>query len=463
MSVNFNQTYNNREIDGFLYSDNRYYNEDNSLRSEDSVNQQKRNNTNALTLAGKVVFTEAITKTFFVETNYSLATSDSRSERITLGNVNGKYEDYVDSLSTDYEFDVLTHRGGLSLRLNKKKYNISIGSDISSSNFKQKDLLEDTTLSYNYVNLFPRANVTYIMGPQRRLSFFYNGNTRQPTIDQLQPLRDNTDPLNVYRGNPNLKQEFRNTFRLSFSDYKVLNSQNVWASFSANTVSNAIGTAETFDVDLGKRIYQPVNVTGNYNLNGYIGYGFKVKKTDLHLNFNASGSLAKNNTIVNNEKNENTNNSYGGGLNLNYYKQKKISIGLWGNLTRNISKSSIRKELETKYWAANINPYGTIYLPKKFEIGSDATIDLREKTALFDRNLNVIKWNAWAAKKFFKDESLVLRFEVRDILDQNIGFQRNISSTNITERTYDTLRRFWLVSLTYNFAKNGAPPKNPWD
>jgi outer membrane beta-barrel protein/carboxypeptidase family protein len=463
VSLNFNQTYNNREADGFLFSDNRYYNTDNTLKQRDSINQQKRNNNNSLTLAGKIVFTEALTKSFFVEANYSLASSNSRTERITLANINGKYEDYVDSLSTDYAFDVLTNRGGLSFRLNKKKYNFSIGSDISNSNFKQKDLLQDTTRSYDYLNLFPRANLTYIMGPQRRLSFNYNGNTRQPTIDQLQPLRDNTDPLNIYSGNPNLRQEFRNTFRLSYNDYKVLNSQSIYASFNFSTVSNAIGTAETFDYALGKRIYAPVNVTGNYNLNGYAGYGWKIKKWDLNVNFNLDGNTGKNNTIVNNEKNVNTNSRLGGGVNLYYFKQKKVNLGLWSSISRNISKSSIRKDFETKYWAANINPNATVYLPLKFEIGTDGSIDIREKTSLFDRNLNVIKWNAWAAKKFFKEESLILRFEVRDILDQNIGFQRNISSTNITERTYDTLRRFWLVSLTYNFNKNGKAPSNPWD
>ncbi|HTF29653.1 MAG TPA: outer membrane beta-barrel protein, partial [Flavitalea sp.] len=463
MSLNFNQTYNNREADGFLYSDNRYFNEDESLKTRDSINQQKQNNNNSLTLAGKVVFTEAITKTFFVEANYSLASSNSSTERVTLANVNGKYEDYIDSLSTKYDFDVLTNRGGLSFRVNKKKYNMSIGSDISSSNFKQTDLLQDTVRNYTYKNLFPRANFTYIMGPQKRLSFFYNGSTRQPTIDQLQPLRDNTDPLNIYRGNPNLNQEFRNTFRLSFNNYKVLNSQSMYGSISLTTVGDAIGTAETFDYALGKRIYQPTNVSGNYNANAYMGYGWKIKKIDLNVNINLDGNTGKNNTVVNGEKNVNTNSNFGGGINLYYFKQKKINLGMWSSVHRNVSKSSIRKEIETKYWSANFNPNATVYLPAKFELGTDAGIDIREKTALFDKNLNVIKWNAWAAKKFFKDESLMLRFEVRDILAQNIGFQRNISSTNITERTYDTLRRFWLISLTYNFNKNGAPPKNPWD
>ncbi|MET0299716.1 MAG: outer membrane beta-barrel family protein [Flavitalea sp.] len=463
LSINFNQTYRKDESDGFLYSDNQYFNSDGSLRSQDSVNQQKQNNNKVSTLAGKAVYTEALTKYFFAEVNYSLASSKSRAERLTLGLLNGKYEDYVDSLSTNYEFNVLTNRGGLSFRYNKKKVNISIGSDISNSNFKQKDLVQDTMITYNYLNLFPRASINYNLGPQRRLSLFYNGNTRQPTIEQLQPLRDNTDPLNVYRGNPDLKQEFRNNYRLSFSDYKLLNGQSTWISLNANTISNAIGNSEYFDTELGKRIYSPMNVNGNYNLNANLGYGFKIPKTELNIYFDGQVGTGKNNSFVNGQTNTTTNTNYGGGIGLSYYKQKKIQISMWSNVSRVISKSSIMESISTKYWQANLNPSFQVFLPKKFEIGTDANIDIREKTALFNTNLNVIKWNAFVGKKFMKDESLILRFEVRDILDQNIGFDRNVSSTNITQRTYDTLRRFWWLSVTYNFSKNGKAPASPWD
>ncbi|RYG00046.1 MAG: TonB-dependent receptor, partial [Chitinophagaceae bacterium] len=175
LSLNFNQSYKNDESNGFLYSDNQYFNQDNSLRSRDSINQKKANNNSVMTLAGKLVVTEALTKSLFIEANYSIANSSSHSERVTLGLLIGKYENYVDSLSTDYEFNVLTNRGGLSFKMNKKKFNFSVGSDISNSNFKQKDLVQDTVLTYNYLNLFPRANLNYNLGPQRRLGFYYNG------------------------------------------------------------------------------------------------------------------------------------------------------------------------------------------------------------------------------------------------------------------------------------------------
>ncbi len=456
ISFNFAQAYTDNTSNGFLMADNAYYNPNGIVWYRDTVDQKKINNGKASSYSGKLAYTEQLAKGLFMEVNYSLALSNSESERKTFNDAGGKYDQYVDSLSTFYAFRVITNRGGLSFRYNKKKINFSMGSDVAQSDFRQTDKLHDTAYRYSYLNLFPRANLTYNLKPQTRISINYNGNTKQPTIDQLQPLRNNNDPLNVYVGNPDLKQEFRHNITLNFNDYKVLNSRGIYAYVNFNTVQNAIGNSESLDVNTGKRTYQSVNVNGNYSWNGNVGYSFKIPKTDFNVGFRLQGGSSRNNSIVNGAKNVTDNINYGGGLNLNYYKEKKVSFYLWGSARKNISKSSVNKMLETEYWSANIYPSFTIYLPAKFEFSSDADIDLREKTALFANNRNVVKWNASVGKKFLKDESLLLQFSVNDILNQNIGFNRNASSNNITERTYDTIRRFWLMKLTWNFTKKGT-------
>jgi hypothetical protein len=466
ISFNFNQIYTNRDTESYLLSENTFYDLNGQPPVTDSVNQQKMSEQKLLTLAGKLAYTEPITKSFFMELSYSYSKTNSSSKRVTLGNINGKYEDFVDSLSTNYDFDILTNRGGLNFRLNKKKYMFSFGSDVSNSDFKQKDLFQDTSINYSYLNLFPKANFSYIFNPQKRLSFNYNGSTKQPTIDQIQPLRDNYDPLNVSLGNPDLKQEFRHNFGINYNDFKVMNSRSIWMSLSATTVDNAIGIKETF-YQGGVRTYQPTNVKGNYTVNGYASYNFKIKKTDFNIGFNFNGNYTENNSVISTQdkngnfvtaKNTTSNASYGGGLNFNYYKDKKFRAYLWSSLRKNQSKSTINENIETEYWSLALGPNAVLTLPGKVEIGTDAQIDLREKTSVFDQNRNVVKWNASLSKKFLKNESMIIRFEIRDILDQNIGFNRNLQSNNITERTYDTLRRFWLLSFTWNFSKNGKAP-----
>jgi hypothetical protein len=98
-----------------------------------------------------------------------------------------------------------------------------------------------------------------------------------------------------------------------------------------------------------------------------------------------------------------------------------------------------------------------VFLPWKLEIGNSLNVNIRQKTSVFEKNNNVFRWNARIDRKLFKNDVVRLRFAANDILDQNIGFNRNINSNFISERTYDTIRRNFLLSLIWNFNKNGKP------
>ncbi|HOA39642.1 MAG TPA: outer membrane beta-barrel protein, partial [Flavihumibacter sp.] len=89
----------------------------------------------------------------------------------------------------------------------------------------------------------------------------------------------------------------------------------------------------------------------------------------------------------------------------------------------------------------------------KIELQTDLRYNWRQATDVFGQNRNVFIWNAWIGKKFWKNNNGELRFSINDILNQNIGFQRNASSNFISERTYSTLKRYWLVSFAWNFNK----------
>ncbi|MBC7851680.1 MAG: TonB-dependent receptor, partial [Chitinophagaceae bacterium] len=190
ISFNFDQRYNNSESTGFLKSFNEEFG---VVPRKDTTDQQKINNSNRLSMNGKVSYTEPLSKAVTLEANYSLGTNDNQSERLSFDESNGKYDVFVDSLSTHFKVNILTNSGGLNLRVNKKLINFSVGGNVSHSAFDQEDLFTDTTRKYEYLNLFPRASFNWSIKPQTRLSIRYNGSTRQPTIDQLQPLKDNSD------------------------------------------------------------------------------------------------------------------------------------------------------------------------------------------------------------------------------------------------------------------------------
>lgn len=463
LSVDMNERFKESAGTGFLNTVNRFYLPGGGT-ADSIIDQRKVNNSTNFMLNGKVTYTEPLSKVAFLELNYALAVNNSKAEKNSYDKSPGG--EYTDSAlnpfnSSNYAFDVLQHTGGANMRFVFKNYNFSFGGSVADARFRQTNLAADTiyhrSFERHYTNFFPRVNFTYSFSKQKSLRFNYSGYTNQPTIDQIQPLRNNTDPLNIPVGNPDLKQEFRQNFRLSYNSYKVLTGQYVWSSLSFSTVNNAISRTETV-TPVGARTYQYVNVQGNYNGWGYAGYGFKLKKLNLNINAHVSGNLNHVNNFVNGLQNTSNNNSYGGGFEVRYEKENKISLSYSPGVTYYDNKSTI-STYTTSYWTGNNELTLELQLPKKFEFGTNADWQIRQKTAVFDQNNSVLRWNAWIGKKMLKKDNLEIRASVFDILNQNVGFSRFAQNNYVTQDNYNTIRRYGMLSVIWNFTHTpaGAP------
>lgn len=314
-------------------------------------------------------------------------------------------------------------------------------------------------MQYTRVNLFPKLNFSYNFKPQTRLGFNYNGSTQQPTIQQIQPVPENNDPLNIFIGNPDISPAFNHRFSLWFNDYKVLKERGIFANASFNLIDNTITTSNAVD-KLGRRVYQSVNTGGTYNYWSYLGYNIKVAPLKTRIGFNVQTNGSKFINFVNGDKNITYNNNYSFGPNAYYSIENKVGISLRANYGYNTSVSSIRKDVKTRYWTQVYSTDTYIALPYKFDFNTDINFNIRQATSVFDQNRNVFLWNASLSKRLFK-EKCALKFSINDILNQNIGFRRDIQSNFITENTYTTLRRFWMLSFTWNFTKNNAQTQTP--
>lgn len=459
ISTRIEQKYNDTESEGYLGSTINYFGPDGNIFIRDTINQQKDNHSRFFSFNGKVTYTEPVAKDHYIELNTGYSNTTSAADRVTYDYVNGKYDALNELLTNDYNFLINTYVGGAAYRITKKKYNVSFGSDVAYQVFEQTDNRKNTSFSYNRTNLFPRANFNYSFKPQTRLNVNYNGRTQQPSLQQIQPIPENEDPLNIFVGNPNLDQSFNHSFSFFFNDYKVLSERGLWANASFTLMDNAITTSNTVEAS-GRRTYQSVNVNGVYNYWGYIGYDFKLSPSNIRLGINGNTSGGRMVNFVNTEKNITHNNSYTVGPRISYYAKDKGSVSLNGGITYNTSVSSVNPDFKTNYWLYNIRFDAYKSLPFKMEINTDANLNFRQQTSVFDQNRNAMIWNASIGKRLFK-ETCLLKFGVNDILNQNIGFNRNISSNFISENTNLTLRRFWLLSFTWNFTKSGVQTANP--
>ncbi len=415
------------------------------------IDQAKKINNNTLSFYGKATYTEPITKVVSMEVNYAATVNNATSKNYSLNknDSTGHYDAIDSAYSSNYRYNILSNSGGLNFRWVYKKVNFYFGSNVSNTNYLQTDLFHsDSSTQYNYINVSPHASFKYKINNQRSVSFSYNGNTQQPTITQIQPLRQNADPTNITIGNQNLKQEFINKLNISYNDYKVLTGRWLYADVNTSFINNAIGTSQTNSEGINTTQY--VNVNGNYTANMWMGGGFKLKKADMNIGFNLSPTINHSNSFINGQKNTNDDNSYDVGLDASKYKEDKYEFSFRPSITYYENKATI-STYSTNYWLSNSELSGSVQLPSKFEIGTDVNFMFREQTAVFTTNNNVIKWNAYVSRKFLKKKELELKLTVFDILNQNIGYDRSATGSIITQNSYNTIRRYGMINVVWNF------------
>ncbi len=453
ISVLSDLNFNDKAQDATLISENSFFDAANLLSSVDRVDQIKANQQTTSSVASNIVYTEPLSEKSFLILKYGLTIAKNDAERVTSNN-NGTI---VDSLSNHFVFNTVNNSGSLSYRYVAKKVNFIIGSGIGTANYQLNDLELGTNKGINFTNFIPSASLNFNPKQQRKLRFNYNGNTVNPTLLQIQPILDNTDPLNILVGNPELQQAFTNKFTFNIGDYKVLKSRsiNLWVDYG-NT-NNAITSSSEIDAN-GRRISKYVNVDGNFNYSINASYGLDVYK-GVNMNFRFGKRFNRYNNIVNNTKNTNDNNSIDYAIGLNYWSDTWFNFYFQINAANNQSTSTIRPNITTNYWS--YSSYGNFnfkFKKAKTYLSFENEFNIYQKSVAFPDQRNIYLVSPSIRKVIGKKDLFEIKLYAFDLFNQNSNVSRNISSNFISESTNNSIRRYFLFGVIYNFSKNSKPP-----
>ena len=434
------------------------YNEDFFNNFLQNIDQMKDNDRSTTTASTKIVYTEPLGKNYALELGYQIGVNNGLNNQTTFNytNLSAKYDAKVDSLSNNFKQNITQNIPSAKINYAFKKIKINIGSGISFVNFNLKDLDYNKTYKRNYTNFFPSANLNYSYKSNHSLTVFYSGTTRQPTIDQLQPLRNNNDQFNQTIGNPDLRNSFSNNFRLSHNAYNFIKDFYMYQSVNINVESNAITYDRKIETTTGKTTAKPINTNGNFSSNIYGGAGFKIKKIDTRLNLNQNFSYRRTVDFLNSVKNLSNIISSGTSFYISKSKEKKYDVSISNRLEYNLLKTS-QTNTSNSFRMYTLGFDGTIYYKKVWSLISSYELYARQKTLQVPAISNNL-WNAKLQRTFKKDEFTVYA-SVNDILNQNIGVERYYYGTTFTETRNDRLQRYFLVGFTWNFKNQAAKAK----
>jgi len=445
----------NTEGTNYLQSFNQSYFDGNPAGSR-KLDQMKDYQSSTQNLSARVVYTEPLSKEYSLELGYQLAYNYGNNDQATYNYspVSNKYETIIDSLSNEFRQNIIQNIPSAKINFANKKFKINLGSGFGLTNFELKDNTYDKDYTRNYINFYPGANITYTYKSNHSIRFNYNGNTTQPTINQLQPLRNNNDYFNQYIGNPDLKPSFTNSFNLSHSSYNFLKDFYSYQSLNLRVINNSITNNRIINIDSGKTITQPINTNGNLSINFYSGIGFKVKKIDTRFNIGPSVSYSKYADIVNNLKSFSKTFAPGVSSYISKSKEKKYEVSIQDGFSYN-SNTTSQNDTKIHYVTNTLSFYGTLYIKKVWSIITDYNFYSRQKTLQFGKLPDNHIWNA-RLQRTFKDNEFTAYFTVKDILNQNVGIERNFYGNTYSQTINDRVKRYFLIGFTWDFKNKGT-------
>jgi hypothetical protein len=278
------------------------------------------------------------------------------------GNVNNKTTYNYNSLTGDYDLiekrltnffdnDYNYAGTGINYRENRKGWNYMLGAKLQHAELASLLQGKSEAISQSFLNVLPTAQLQISKNRYRNFRANYNGTTQQPSVSQLQPVEDISDPLNITKGNPDLKQSFSNNLRLSYNTFDPYTMKSFFIFVNGRQTLNAIVNSDSIGAFGGKATtYENVNGVYNVNANMAIGFPITFKETRANVNLSTLAGYGRNVNLLNDAENVINTLKLKETVSINYTFKELFDIGIGGGITYDLSKFSLQEQQYTNYF-----------------------------------------------------------------------------------------------------------------
>ena len=470
LSLSVNYSYSDNKIDGLNYSLTNYYNGDDYTTN--IIDQNYLQKQNSYRIGGRFSYTEPLGNKFFLELTYRINYTKSDSRKDTYDkDEQGKYTILDEQYSNHIDNVNINHNGGFNIQKQGDKYRLTIGAGIQPTKQINNTTQNGKTTNYtnSVINWAPTARFDYDFNDNSSLRLRYNGRSTQPSITQLQPVEDNTNPLNISRGNPNLTPSFSHSLNTDFHNNNRETFSSVNGSLGLNYNMNNIVNASW--VDKGGVTYRvPINnKKGAFSANARVMFNTPISKSKFSVMNNASINYANSMSFVGKEGIDGTNpESY---LDLknydenNYntlsfmemlrftYRGDHLEVSLGGNTRFSKSWYQITTTNVGATWTTSINGNINWNFAEIFSAATDARYTFYNGYTS-GYNDPTFVWNAEVSAQILK-RMATISLKCYDILGQSKNTYRTIADNYIQDVSNNTLGRYIMLSFTFRFGSFG--------
>jgi hypothetical protein len=468
LSVNLSAGFNKRTGERYLESVNEYFN---SLQENDTIKQFTDQYSRGNNLGANISYTEPVGKKGQLQFSYNPSVSKTTSDQevFQFDYVGNKYNKFDTSLSNVFDNRVVTHTTGVNYRRGDRDNMISVGLNYRNTNlYSEQEFPSATVVDQSFNNILPFAMFRKKFNARENIRLFYRGSTSTPSINQLQNVIDNSNPLFLRTGNPDLQQSYTHTMSIRYTYTNTQKGSSFFANIYLQQADDYVGQASfvaTADSALGNNIIlfrgaqltKPVNMDGYVSARSFLTFGTPLKFIKSNLNVNGGVSWAKTPGIVNNIRSVSDNFTYSGGLVVSSNISEYVDFNVSYNANYNVVKNTVQPLLNNEFLFQSTGVQLNLLSKNGWFIQQDVSIQ-RISGLSEGFNQNYWLWNAAIGKKFLKNQAGELKLSVFDLLKQNQSISRSVTESYVEDVSNSVLTQYFMVTFSYRLRNFGKVP-----
>lgn len=479
-NINFRGTYNytNSSSEQFSTSETEYFQMTDEERLE-ILNRYISTPTLNNNFSARVSYSEPIFKGGFLQFSYNFQYRYSTTDNSTYTMPNdwtidngygGEYTGVLDkenSKSAHYTY--YNHQAELALRWIREKMRLNVGVSFQPQktelSYKKGDL--DTVTVRNVFNFTPTLDFRYKFNKTSQLRINYRGRSSQPSMTDLLPVEDTTDPLNIRRGNPGLKPSFTNSFRAFYNTFNTETQRGMVAHVSFSNTMNSVSSRRVYNETTGGYITTPENINGNWNLFSMLGSNTALRNKKYTINtfttasYNNIVSYISDNTETTNDDRNKTRQLRLGERLRGTYRTDWWEVSLNGSLNYTHSRNNYQEQNNMDTYDFSYGASTNIRLPWNMSIATDLSQNSRRGYSDNSMNRDELIWNAQISQDFLKGNAATVSIQFYDILRNQSNVSRAITAAMRSDTEYNAIYSYCMVHFIYRLnlfgGKNGGP------
>lgn len=464
--------YSNADNNQYTESETHYFQLKDYLGMNDSVlirNQYITTPTNNYSYSAQVTYSEPIARATFLQFSYQFQYKYSESDKSTFDlqsfkdwNLSSQlptgYEEHqVDSLGKYAEYRYYNHDASVSLRFIREKYQLSAGMSFqpqhSILSYKRGDYMIDTTR--NVFNFAPNVDLRVRFSKVSQLRMNYRGRSSQPSMENLLPIVDNSNPQNIRIGNPGLKPAFTHNMSLFYNTYNAERQRGIMTHANFSATQNSISNSRVYNSETGGWTTTPKNINGNWNAFGMFGFNTALKNKKYTINSFTNANYQNNVDYLTagkgadavEQKNTTTNLTLGERVNA-AYRNDWFEFGLNGSVSYSIEKDKLTSDNNQEPYTFSYGANTTVNMPWSMSLATNIANQSRRGYTDSSMNRNELIWNAQLSQTFLKGAATV-SFEMYDILKQQSNISRSLTASGRSVYEYNGVNSYCMLHFIY--------------